>query len=48
MVSRDPTYDFQLRAFVDAVRGVTPALTGGADAIAQMAAIEMIAAMARA
>ena len=47
-VSRDPTYDFQLRAFVDAVRGAAPALTGGADAIAQMAAMETIAAMSRA
>lgn len=47
-VSRDATYDFQLRAFVEAARGGPPPLTGGADAIAQMAALEAIAAMARA
>lgn len=47
-VSRDPTYDFQLRAFVDAVRGVRPALTGGDDAVAQMAALDAIKAAARA
>lgn len=47
-VSRDATYDFQLRAFVAAVRGGALPLTGGADAVAQMAALEAIAAMARA
>ncbi len=46
-VTRDPTYDFQLRAFVAAVRGGPPPLTGGADAVAQMAAIDAIKAAAR-
>ncbi|WP_309643112.1 Gfo/Idh/MocA family oxidoreductase [Phenylobacterium sp.] len=42
--SREPTYDFQLRAFVAAVRGEAAPLTGGADAVAQMAAIDAIKA----
>lgn len=41
-VTRDPTYDFQLRAFVAAVRGGSPPFTGGADAVAQMAVIDAI------
>ena len=45
-VTRDPTDDFQLRAFVDAVRGRKPALTGGADAVAQMTVIDAIKAAA--
>lgn len=45
--SRDPTYDFQLRAFVDAVRGGPPPLTSGADSIAQMVLIDAVSAASR-
>lgn len=45
--SREPTYDFQLRAFVDAVRGQEAPLTGGDDAVAQMDLIDRIRAAAR-
>lgn len=44
--TREATYNFQLRAFVEAVRtGVAPP-TGGADSIGQMAAIDAIYAAA--
>lgn len=46
-MTRDPTFDFQLRAFVDAVRGGAAPLTGGQDAVGQMAAIDAIKAAAR-
>lgn len=46
-VSREPTYDFQLRAFVGAVRGEEAPLTGGDDAVAQMDLIDQIKAAAR-
>ena len=46
--SRRPTYDFQLLAFVEAVRGGPAPLTHGADAIAQMALIDAISAASRA
>ena len=46
-VSREPTYDFQLRAFVDAVQGEETPLTGGDDAVAQMDLIDQVAAAAR-
>lgn len=46
-VTRDPTYDFQLRAFVDAVCGRTPALTGGDDAVAQMELLDAVRTAAR-
>jgi predicted dehydrogenase len=42
-----PTYDFQLRAFVDAVRGRRPVLTGGADSVATMTVIDAMLAAAR-
>jgi predicted dehydrogenase len=41
--TRETTYSFQLKAFVEAVRG-GPVLTGGADAIGQMVAIDAIRA----
>jgi predicted dehydrogenase len=47
-VSREPTYDFQLRAFVDAVRGEETPLTGGDDAVAQMDLIDRIKSASRA
>lgn len=47
-VTRDPTYDFQLRAFVQAVRGRRPALTGGEDAVAQMQLLDAVRAASRA
>lgn len=46
-VTREPTYDFQLRAFVDAVRGRSPAVTGGQDAVAQMQLLDAVRAAAR-
>lgn len=45
-VTRAPTYDFQLRAFVDAVRGRSPAVTGGDDAVAQMQLLDAVRAAA--
>ncbi len=39
-VTREPTYNFQLRAFVDAVNGGTPVLTPPEDAIKNMAVID--------
>lgn len=48
MVSRDPTYDFQLRSFVEAVRGRARSLTGGDDAVAQMELLDAVRAAARA
>ena len=45
--SRDPTYDFQLRAFVAAVRGGPAPLTHAQDAIAQMALIDAVSAASR-
>lgn len=47
-VTRDPTYDFQLRAFVAAVRGEGAPLTGGADAVAQMRVLDEIRRLSRA
>lgn len=47
-VSREPTYDFQLRAFVEAVRGRAGALTGGDDAVAQMELLDAVRTAARA
>ncbi|MBP8247815.1 MAG: Gfo/Idh/MocA family oxidoreductase [Phenylobacterium sp.] len=46
--SREPTYDFQLRAFVDAVRGGPAPLTSGKDAIAQMVLLDAVSAASRA
>lgn len=37
-----PTYAYQLEAFLDAVHGVRPPLTGGDDAVANMATIDNI------
>jgi predicted dehydrogenase len=45
---REPTYDFQLRTFVDAVRGGPAPVTSGADSLAQMAALDAIKAASRA
>lgn len=45
--SRDPTYDFQLRAFVDAIRGGPAPLTSGKDAIAQMVLLDAVSAASR-
>lgn len=46
--TRDPTYDFQLRAFVEAVRtGVAPP-TSGDDSVAQMAVLDEIRRVSRA
>ncbi len=45
-VSGNPTYDYQLRAFVAAVRSGAPIATGPGDAIANMRAIEAIYAAA--
>jgi predicted dehydrogenase len=39
---RRATYEYQLRAFVDAVRRATPPLTGPADAVANMRVIDAI------
>lgn len=47
-VSREPTYDFQLRAFVDAVRGGPAPLTAGADSIAQMRLLDEVKQVSRA
>ncbi|MEO8114359.1 MAG: Gfo/Idh/MocA family oxidoreductase, partial [Phenylobacterium sp.] len=47
-VTRDPTYDFQLRAFVDAVRGGPAPPTAGADSIAQMRLLDAVARASRA
>lgn len=47
-VTRDPTYDYQLRAFVDAVRGRAADLTGGDDAVAQMELLDAVRPAARA
>jgi predicted dehydrogenase len=41
-VSREPTYNFQLRAFADAVNGGPPVLTPPEDAIKNMAIIDDI------
>ncbi|WP_421931558.1 Gfo/Idh/MocA family protein [Phenylobacterium sp.] len=46
--SREPTYDFQLRAFVDACRGGPSPLTSGKDSIAQMVLIDAVSAASRA
>lgn len=46
-VAGSPSYDYQLRAFVAAVRDDAPIPTGPADAIANMRAIEAIYAAAR-
>ena len=46
--SRDPTYDFQLRAFVDACRGGPAPLTCGNDSIAQMMLLDAVSAASRA
>lgn len=46
--SRDPTYDFQLRAFAAAVRGGPAPATCGADSVAQMAALDAIRTASRA
>jgi predicted dehydrogenase len=45
--SRDPTYDFQLRAFVDACRGGPAPLTCGQDSIAQMVLLDAVSAASR-
>lgn len=45
--SREPTYDFQLRAFVAAVRGGPAPLTSGRDSIAQMVLLDAISAASR-
>lgn len=45
--TRDPTYDFQLRAFVAAVRGGAAPPTSGADSVGQMAALDAIRAASR-
>jgi predicted dehydrogenase len=45
--TRRPTYDFQLLAFLDAVRSGGVPLTGGGDAIAQMVVLEAIRDAAR-
>ncbi len=45
--SREPTYDYQLRAFVEAVRGGPAPLTCGADSIAQMVLIDAVSAASR-
>ena len=45
--SRDPTYDFQLRAFVDACRGGPAPLTFGQDSIAQMVLLDAVSAASR-
>ncbi|MFZ3004909.1 MAG: Gfo/Idh/MocA family oxidoreductase [Phenylobacterium sp.] len=45
--SRDPTYDFQLRAFVDACRGGPAPLTCGKDSIAQMVLLDAVSAASR-
>ena len=46
--TKEPTYDFQLRAFVDAVRtGVAP-VTSGDDSVAQMNILEQIRRISRA
>jgi predicted dehydrogenase len=47
-VSREPSYDFQLRAFVAAVRGEETPLTGRDDAVAQMDLIDAVKAAASA
>lgn len=45
--TREPTYDFQLRAFVEAVQsGVEPA-TSGEDSVAQMALLDQIRRISR-
>lgn len=46
--SREPTYDFQLRAFVEACRGGSPPLTSGKDSIAQMELLDAVSAASRA
>ena len=46
--SREPSYDFQLRAFVDACRGGPPPLTFGKDSIAQMVLLDAVSAASRA
>jgi predicted dehydrogenase len=46
-VAGSPTYDYQLRAFVAAVRNGTPIPTGPADSIANMRTIEALYAAAR-
>ncbi len=43
---RKSTYEYQLQAFVDAVRTGVPLLTPGSDAVAQMQAIDAIRAVA--
>ncbi|MDO8802236.1 Gfo/Idh/MocA family protein [Phenylobacterium sp.] len=45
--SRDPTYDFQLRAFVEACRGGPAPLTSGKDSIAQMVLLDAVSAASR-
>jgi predicted dehydrogenase len=44
--SREPTYAFQLQAFVDAVRQGAVPPTSGADCVQQMAALDAIRAAA--
>ncbi|WP_340646757.1 Gfo/Idh/MocA family oxidoreductase [Phenylobacterium sp.] len=46
--SRAPTYDFQLRAFVDAARGGPAPLTFGEDSVAQMVLLDAVSAASRA
>ncbi|MFN3514587.1 MAG: Gfo/Idh/MocA family protein [Phenylobacterium sp.] len=45
--TRDPTYDFQLRAFVAAVQGGRPPITSGLDSVRQMAALDAVRAAVR-
>ena len=45
--TREPTYNFQLRAFVEALNDGSAPPTSGADSIGQMAAIDAIKAAAR-
>jgi predicted dehydrogenase len=45
--TRQPTYDFQLRAFVAAVRRNIAPITSGADSIGQMAALDAVRAASR-
>ncbi len=45
--SRNPTYDYQLRAFVDAVRGGPAPLSSGKDSIAQMVLLDAVSAASR-
>ena len=45
-VPGDSTYTYQLRAFVDAVRGTSPLLTAGRDGVANLRVIEAVYAKA--